>query len=287
MSPLSPHHRRESSWLRDADNDIILSDCTAEQFDSVVQFIYTDEIHRRAFMTHQTAQMRVPTVVQLTSADVEHLVLDLQPALSLLSWSVVYQMSSLSEYLQSTVLPALMTVDNVCSLWPICPPRNVPTKHRTFVVATVPSDADVLHEHCRLMVQANFRRVLDVPAFYTLPMPLLKSALDSGMIDCDSATMCAALERWIDTQIAYKPRDVQSVSPRSSAANTSSSSPSCMLSVAEMDERATAYRLALFPPATLFNRSEKRRILGVSNRNFFARMNLNANAAPLHARTRV
>ena len=110
------------------------------------------------------------------------------------------------------------------------------------------TDLEILHEACLQFVCQHFLRLSHHPSFLSLPLSLLKQVLDPGTVECDSTGMIEALERWIESAVEKEG----------------------LKGKGEVEERKNALRLCLFPPSTLFNRSEKRHVM-MGDRAFFRR----------------
>lgn len=107
---------------------------------------------------------------------------------------------------------------------------------------------DVVHDACLHFTTQHFLRLSHHPSFLFLPLPLLKEALDPGNVECDSRGMIEALERWIEYRVG-----VEGV--RGEA----------------MEARRSELRVCLFPPSTLFNQVEKRKVM-VGDTALFTRL---------------
>ena len=284
-------------------HDIVLEALNQLEFEHLLQFLYTDRISLPSKSPLSSSSPTHPLAPTFLRRSLQHLGLDnkwtlrlvdsspsFAHALSLMSFSVLYQIPSFTEHLQ-TVLASLLTTDTVCAVWPLVlspffspnsttaadadaacdtdwlSASRLPSTCTDFLspspssssppLPTPFTELDLLHESCLLFTCQHFLRVSHHPSFLSLPLPLLKQTLDGGTVECDSSGMIEALERWIE-------RAVEGEGVRRGGV--------------EERERKDALRLCLFPPSTLFNSSEKRRVM-LGDRAFFKRFGW---APPLH-----
>lgn len=244
------------------DNDIIIKDVSPEEFECIIELLYFDHIatlpqssnfqfmetsvsspkvqdqpdHSRAVSISQSISS---LLLQEYSSGLAHLPMA-GPLLNLLSFATLYCMPTLSDCLQQSFLPKFISSETLGLLWEL----------GTYL------QMDSVQEMCIAYLQRNFVEASKSQSFAKLSLSLLKSALEPGVIECDSHVMISAIEHWIDAAMEH-PEKLEIDG-------------SC-----EASQR-TSLRLLLFPPSTLFNQAEKRRVLGISNRDFFNRMLLRA-----------
>ena len=251
-------------------DDVMLQDLSQLEFEHLLHFLYTDEMRLeggadgrdegrmggspflKRSMQHLAIDNPHTRALLTNSPSFAHLV-------SLLSFSVLYAIPALTEYLQN-LLYQHVTADTVCAVWPLVlnpffspsatpdtasPPSFPPSTNSSPTSPTSPTtdfytDLDILHEACLQHTCQHFLRISHHPSFLHLPLPLLKQALDPGTVECDSRGMVEALERWMDARVRREGVVVGGV---------------------EEANRKSELRLCLFPPSTLFNRSEKSKVL--------------------------
>ena len=249
-------------------DDVVLQDLSQLEFEHLLQFLYTDEMRVEggadgrseglmggsAFLKRSMQHLAIDnphTRALLTSSpSFAHLV-------SLLSFAVLYAIPSLTEYLQHLLFQHV-TPETVCAVWPLVinpffsptatldtalSPSNshsTPPASATSTTAEFHTDLDILHEGCLNHTCHHFQRLSHHPSFLTLPLPLLKQTLDPGTVECDSVGMVEALERWMAARVVRE---------------------GVVLGGVEEASRKSELRLCLFPPSTLFNRSEKSKVL--------------------------
>ena len=250
--------------------DVVLQDINRRELEDMLQFIYTDDVAAASgdedeqaeeaaaspFLLRSLPQLSIENewTLRLLSDDrsgFQHLV-------SLLSLSVLYNIPALTEHAQQSI-GSRLSIESVCAVWPLVltpffsPSTAQPEDERELCAASSsPSspppaapfhtELDVLHDHCLRYTSSHFMRVSRHPSFLSLPLPLLKQTLDPGTVECDSRGMIEALERWIERRVAAEGW---------TAAGDAQ----------QAEDRRQALRLCLFPPSTLFNRSEKSKVL--------------------------
>lgn len=183
---------------------------------------------------------------------------------SLLSFAVLYAIPALTEYLQN-LLYQHVTPETVCAIWPLVlnpffspsatpdtlsSPPSLPASPPPPTTADFFTDLDILHESCVQHSCQHFLRLSHHPSFLHLPLPLLKQTLDPGTVECDSRGMVEALERWMEARVRRE---------------------GVVAGGVEEASRKSELRLCLFPPSTLFNRSEKSKVL-VGDLGMFRRL---------------
>ena len=257
-------------------DDVVLQDLSQLEFEHLLQFLYTDEMRieggadgrsegrmggspfLKRSMQHLAIDNPHTRALLISSPSFAHLV-------SLLSFAILYAVPSLTEYLQH-LLYQHVTPETVCTIWPLVlnpffSPSATPDTAASPVTApsTPPllapnadffTDLDILHEACLQHTCQHFLRISHQPSFLHLPLPLLKHTLDPGTVECDSRGMIEALERWMDARVRREGVVVGGV---------------------EEANRKSELRLCLFPPSTLFNRSEKNNVL-TGNMAMFRRL---------------
>ena len=300
-SPASPSSPSSSPYK----NDVVLEALSQAEFEHLLQFLYTDRISLPSSSSSSSSFSSSPLHSSPTSSatflqrSLQHLAIDNEwtlrllsssPSfthlLSLMSFSILYHIPSFTEHLQTT-LASLLTCDTVCAVWPLVlnpflsPSSTTATADdgscdanmlATSLPSTSPLDSpppsplfsssyfspslpapftelELLHDACLLFTCQHFLQVSHHPSFLSLPLSLLKQTLDGGTVECDSTGMIEALERWIDRAVEGEGVKRGGVKER---------------------ERKNALRLCLFPPSTLFNISEKRRVM-MGDRAFFTR----------------
>ena len=263
---------KENQWKDDHissssyKDDVVLQDMSQLEFEHLLQFLYTDEMwieggadgrsegrmggspFLKRSMQHLAIDNPHTRALLTSSPSFAHLV-------SLLSFAVLYAIPSLTEYLQH-LLYQHVTPDTVCAIWPLVlntffsPSATLDTAlSPSFPLASSSfssptsdffTDLDILHEGCVHYSCQHFLRISHHPSFLHLPLPLLKQTLDPGTVECDSTGMVEALERWMEARVRREGVVVGGV---------------------EEASRKSELRLCLFPPSTLFNRSEKSKVL--------------------------
>ena len=257
------HSSASASSYKD---DVVLQDLSQLEFEHLLQFLYTDEMRIEGgadgrsegrmggspFLKRSLQQLAIDNphtrALLTTSPSFAHLV-------SLLSFAVLYAIPALTEYLQH-LLYQHVTPETVCSIWPLVlntffspsattdtapsPPSTSPTSPPATASSDFFTDLDILHEGCLQHTCLYFLRISHHSSFLHLPLPLLKQTLDPGTVECDSRGMVEALERWMDARVRRE---------------------GVQLGGVEEASRKSELRLCLFPPSTLFNRSEKSKVL--------------------------
>lgn len=258
-------------------HDVVLEALSAVEFEQLLQFLYTDEmavavvtdtagqgtaLHRT--FHHLAIDSRWTLRLMRESPAFTHLV-------SLLSFATMYQIPSMGELLQHFMAQHI-TAETVCAIWPLVlnaffSPSTVRVEAEGSVEAfgvSVPSadgvmddgeedaqplftELEILHEACLSFTCQHFLQLARHPSFLSLPLALLKQVLDPGTVEGDSTGMIEALERWIEHAVEGEG-----------------------LKGGGAEERKKELRLCLFPPSTLFNRSEKAHVM-MGNRAFFTR----------------
>ena len=250
-------------------DDVVLQDLSQLEFEHLLQFLYTDEMRidggadgrdegkmgGSPFLKRSVQHLAIDNPhtrsLLLSSPSFAHLV-------SLLSFAILYTIPSLTEYLQH-LLYQHVTPDTVCAIWPLvlnrffspsatldtAPSLLSPSTSSSPSSPTSPAtefftDLDILHESCLQHTCQHFLRISHHLSFLHLPLPLLKQTLDPGTVECDSRGMVEALERWMDARVRRE---------------------GVTLGGEQEASRKSELRLCLFPPSTLFNRSEKSKVL--------------------------
>ena len=258
--------------------DVVLEALNAAEFEHLLQFLYTDEMATSAMdgvraewsalsrsFQHLAIDSRWTLRLMRESPAFTHLV-------SLLSFATMYQIPSMGELLQH-LMAQHISAETVCAIWPLVlnaffsPASSQPGGEVDAEVSSglhmpavegsmedgeapqlVFTELEILHEACLSFTCQHFLRLARHPSFLSLPLALLKQALDPGTVECDSTGMIEALERWIDSAVEGER----------------------LKDGAAVEERKKELRLCLFPPSTLFNRSEKAHVM-MGNRAFFTR----------------
>ena len=265
------HSSADPASLSSYKDDVVLQDLSQLEFEHLLQFLYTDEMRTeggadgreegrlggspflKRSMQHLAIDNPHTRALLTSSPSFAHLV-------SLLSFAVLYAIPSLTEYLQNLLFQHV-TPETVCAIWPLVlntffsPSATADTaaassSAHSSAAADFFTDLDILHEACLAHTCQHFLRISHQPSFLHLPLPLLKQTLDPGTVECDSRGMVEALERWMEARVRRE---------------------GVQLGGAEEAARLSELRLCLFPPSTLFNRSEKSKVL-VGDLGMFRRL---------------
>jgi len=149
---------------------------------------------------------------------------ELEEFLQMVEWAIFFQISSLATVLSNVVFHLFVTPHSLCPIWNLC--------------ARYPEDLTELSENCCELFRQDFMsctmELTTKKNFYQLDKELLRSALDAGTIDADYKVMVEVVEEWaIHNADRYQ---------------------------------TSSWRLSeeLLPPNTLFNLTNRQRVLGVT-----------------------